>query len=162
MVLRVPHQQDMPCLRMYQTVQQAPVDVDTHTHAGSHRHIDGALHPLSRPPGHFPKNRSVYIRVKSHRHTQSILESSHHIAVLPALLGRPGDIAVSLRLPVQVKGTETPNAQSLDIPSFKVADQLSKSLPGLPGGVGLPVQYGSVLIPDSTDHLCAAGFNASD
>ena len=147
---------DMPRLRVDQPVDQLAVHDDAPAHAGAHGDIDQVVHILACAHLELGQRRRAHVGIDEGGHLEGLPQVGRKGTVLPARLGRGGDIAIGGRIRVQIQGTKPGDAQGFNVLVPKIRRDTRQRLIGRQRGHYRPVQDMALLVAYRAHHLGAA------
>ena len=153
--------QHMSGLRMEHSMMQLSVTINTTADTRTDGQIHDTLFPLCLSEGHFAEDGTIHIRIKSHGAMKCLLHLPHNIAVPPGQLWRGCDITVFFGISVQLNGSKTGNSQCIDPLVPKISDHLRNRLLRRSCRNRYLFINCTILIPNSADHFCTAGFQCT-
>ena len=140
---------------------QLSVTINTTANTGTDGQIHDTLFPLCLSEGHFTEDGTIHIRIESHRAMKCLLHLPNNIAVPPGQLGRGCDITVFFGISVQLNGPKTGNSQCVNPFVPKIGDHLRNRLLRRSCRNRYLFINCTILIPNSADHFCTAGFQCT-
>ena len=154
-------------LRVQQSVQQLAVNEHATADAGADGDVNERIDALSRAPEILAEHGGIHIRVKSDRDVVAGLQHVHDIDILPAGLGRCGDVAVGFAVRIHIHRAKGADANGLEgtmlrFRDGKPATDLGERFVRRGGGDARDVSQIIRPSADGADEFRSAGLDGSD